>query len=409
LTIPTNQAPSYGRLFAISGFPRLVASMMLARVAEQMVSLVLVLFALQHYGSPEIAGAVTFLSVAPGLLASPIGGALLDRHGRTRLIVIDYAIAGLTLALIAVLAVAERLPVPALLVIVTISSFTQPLGNTGVRTLFPLIVPRPLWERANAIDSNGYVVASIVGPALAGTLVAVFGAPAALAVTASIFAVAALVAIGIRDPGDRTEAGNLLADAWRGLVYVAKHSTLRPLALAVTTANLGGGIFFLALPVLVLTRFGAGPEFVGLLFALSGISGSISVLLMGRISTLGRERQLLAGAMLGTAACFAFVLLFPQPLMVAIAMLLWGVATGPFDVVLFTIRQRRTDAAWLGRAFAVSMALNFAGFPIGSAIAGAVLPVSIELGFALAVAATVAGAVLAYIGIPERDAPAPVS
>ena len=409
MTIPTNQAPSYGRLFAISGFPRLVASMMLARVAEQMVSLVLVLFALQHYGSPEIAGAVTFLSVAPGLLASPIGGALLDRHGRTRLIVIDYAIAGLTLALIAVLAVAERLPVPALLVIVTISSFTQPLGNTGVRTLFPLIVPRPLWERANAIDSNGYVVASIVGPALAGTLVAVFGAPAALAVTASIFAVAALVAIGIRDPGDRTEAGNLLADAWRGLVYVAKHSTLRPLALAVTTANLGGGIFFLALPVLVLTRFGAGPEFVGLLFALSGISGSISVLLMGRISTLGRERQLLAGAMLGTAACFAFVLLFPQPLMVAIAMLLWGVATGPFDVVLFTIRQRRTDAAWLGRAFAVSMALNFAGFPIGSAIAGAVLPVSIELGFALAVAATVAGAVLAYIGIPERDLPAPVS
>ncbi len=405
----THDAPSYGRLFAIAGFPRLVASMMLARVAEQMVSLVLVLFALQHYGSPEIAGAVTFLSVAPGLLASPIGGALLDRHGRTRLIVLDYAIAGVTLALIAALAVVDRLPVPALLVIVTISSFTQPLGNTGVRTLFPLIVPRPLWERANAIDSNGYVVASIVGPALAGTLVAVFGAPAALAFTASIFAVAALVAIGIRDPGGRTEAGNLLGDAWRGLVYVARHATLRPLALAVTTANLGSGIFFLALPVLVLTRFGAGAEFVGLLFALAGVSGSISVLLMGRISTLGRERQLLAGAMLGTAACFAFVLLFPQPLLVAVAMLAWGIATGPFDVVLFTIRQRRTDPAWLGRAFAVSMALNFAGFPIGSAIAGAVVPVSIELALGLAVAATIAGAVLAYAGIPERDAPASVS
>ena len=405
----THDAPSYRRLFAIAGFPRLVASMMLARVAEQMVSLVLVLFALQHYGSPEIAGAVTFLSVAPGLLASPIGGALLDRHGRTRLIVLDYAIAGLTFALIAALAVVDRLPIPALLVIVTISSFTQPLGNTGVRTLFPLIVPRPLWERANAIDSNGYVVASIVGPALAGTLVAVLGAPAALAVTASIFAVAALVAIGIRDPGGRTETGALLADAWRGLVYVAKHSTLRPLALAVTTANLGSGIFFLALPVLVLTRFGAGPEFVGLLFALSGISGSISVLLMGRISTLGRERQLLAGAMLATAACFAFVGLFPQPLLVAVAMLAWGVATGPFDVVLFTVRQRRTDAAWLGRAFAVSMALNFAGFPIGSAVAGVVVPMSIELALGLAVATTVAGAMLVHVAIPERDAPASVS
>jgi len=409
VTSSTHDAPSYGRLFAIAGFLRLVASMMLARTAGQMVSLVLVLFALQRYGSAEIAGAVTFLSILPGLVGSPVAGALLDRHGRTRLMVLDYVIAGCSLALIATLALVDLLPVAALLAIVTITSLTQPLSNTGVRTLFPLIVPRHLWERANAIDSNGYVVASIVGPALAGTLVALFGAPAALAFTASIFAVAALVAIGIRDPGGRTEAGNLLGDAWRGLVYVAKHATLRPLALTVTTANLGSGIFFLALPVLVLTRFGAGAEFVGLLFALAGVSGSISVLLMGRISTLGRERQLLAGAMLGTAACFAFVLLFPQPLLVAVAMLAWGIATGPFDVVLFTIRQRRTDPAWLGRAFAVSMALNFAGFPIGSAIAGAVVPVSIELAFGLAVAATIAGAALAYAGIPERDAPASVS
>ncbi len=409
MTFSIDDTPSYRRLFAIAGFPRLVASMLLARLAGQMVALILVLFSLQHYGSPEVAGAVAFFSVAPGLLASPIAGALLDRHGRTRLVVLDYVIAGTTLALIAALAVGDRLPVPALLVIVTISSLTQPLGNTGVRTLFPLIVPPRLWERANAIDSNGYVVASIFGPALAGTLVAAFGAPAALAVTASIYAVAAVVAIGLRDVGDRTATGKLLADAWRGLMYVAKHSTLRPLAIAVTTANLGGGMFFLALPVLVLRRFGAGPEFVGLLFALSGISGSISVLIMGRIATLGRERQLLAGAMLSTAACFGVILLFPQPLPVAAAMLLWGVATGPFDVVLFTVRQRRTDPAWLGRAFAVSMALNFAGFPIGSALAGAVLPVSIELGFALAVVATLVGAVLAYIGIPARDDNEPAS
>lgn len=409
MTVSTGHPPSYRRLFAIDGFPRLVASMMLARVAGQMVSLILVLFSLQHYGSPEIAGAVAFLSVAPGLITSPIAGALLDRHGRTRLVVLDYVIAGTTLALIAGLAIAGDLPVPALLAIVTVSSFTQPLGNTGVRTLFPLIVPPPLWERANAIDSNGYVVASIFGPALAGSLVAAFGAPAALAFTASIYAVAAVVAVGLRDPGDRGATGNLLADAWRGLAYVAKHSTLRPLAIAVTTANLGGGIFFISLPVLALGRFGAGPEYVGLLFALSGISGSISVLLMGRISTLGRERQLLGGAMLGTAACFGLVALFPQPVAVAAAMLLWGVATGPFDVVLFTIRQRRTDPAWLGRAFAVSMALNFAGFPIGSAIAGAVVPVSIELAFALAVTATVVGAALGYLTIPARDEPVSVS
>ena len=402
VTISTD-APSYRRLFAIPGFPRLVASMMLARTAGQMVALILVLLALQKYGSAELAGLVTFLAVAPGIVGSPIAGALLDRHGRTRLVVLDYFIAAASLALIAGLSAGDALPVPGLLLIVTVSSLTQPLSNTVVRTLFPLIVPKPMWERANAIDSNGYVVASIVGPALAGGLVAGLGAPTALAVTATIFAVAGVVAIGLRDPATRTDTGRLLADAWRGLVYVARHPTLRALALSVSTANLGWGIFFLTLPVLVLREFGGGPEFVGLLFAVLGISGSVAVLLMGRVSTLGRERQLLAASMLGHAAAFALLLLFPNPIVAAIAMIALGISSGPFDIVLFTLRQRRTDPAWLGRAFAVSMALNFAGFPIGSAIAGAVVPISIAAALALAIVFQVVGAVFSMVTIPAEE------
>lgn len=403
MTFSTDDAPSYRRLFAIDGFPRLVASMMLARTAGQMVALILVLLALQRYGSAELAGLVTFFAVAPGIVASPIAGALLDRHGRTRLVVLDYFIAAASLALIAGLAAGDALPVPLLLVIVTVSSLTQPLSNTGVRTLFPLIVPAPLWERANAIDSNGYVVASIIGPALAGALVAGLGSPTALAVTAAIFAVAGVVAIGLRDPATRTDTGRLLADAWRGLVYVTRHPTLRALALSVSTANLGWGIFFLTLPVLVLQEFGGGPEFVGLLFAFLGISGSVSVLLMGRVSTLGRERQLLAASMLGHAAAFALILLFPNPIVVAVAMMVLGISSGPFDIVLFTLRQRRTDPAWLGRAFAVSMALNFAGFPIGSAIGGAVVPFSIAAALAAAVLFEILGAVFSMVAIPAEE------
>jgi MFS family permease len=403
MTLSTDGPLSYRRLFAIEGFPRLVASMLLARVAGQMVALILVLLALQRYGSAELAGLVTFLAVAPGIVASPVAGALLDRHGRTRLVVLDYFIAAASLALIAGLAAGDALPVPLLLLIVTVSSLTQPLSNTGVRTLFPLIVPARLWERANAIDSNGYVVASIIGPALAGALVAGLGSPMALAVTAAIFAIAGVVAIGLRDPATRTDTGRLLADAWRGLVYVSRHPTLRALALSVSTANLGWGIFFLTLPVLVLQEFGGGPEFVGLLFAVLGISGSVSVLLMGRVSTLGRERQLLAASMLGHAAAFALILVFPNPVVAAIAMVALGISSGPFDIVLFTLRQRRTDPAWLGRAFAVSMALNFAGFPIGSAIGGAVVPWSITVALAAAVLFQILGAVFSMVAIPAEE------
>jgi len=110
MALSTGIPPSYRRLFAIQGFPRLVTSMLLARVAGQMVALILVLLALQHYGSAELAGLVTFLAVAPGIVASPIAGALLDRHGRTRLVVLDYFIAAASLALIAGLAAGDALP-----------------------------------------------------------------------------------------------------------------------------------------------------------------------------------------------------------------------------------------------------------------------------------------------------------
>ena len=399
----TTQPVSYRALFAIPGLPRLVASMMLARMAGQMVSLALVLFALDRYGSATIAGLVTFLSIAPGLVFSPISGALLDRHGRTRLVVIDYAVEGLSLVVIATLALANALPVPALLAIVVVTSITGPLSNTGVRTLFPILVPKELWERANAVDSNGYVVASIFGPALTGLLVATLGAPAALLVTGGLFGIATIAAIGIRDPSPRTESGALLRDAWDGLVYTARNESLASLAISISVANIGWGIFFISLPVLVLERLGGDAAYVGNLFALLGIVGFFAVLVMGRVSTRGREPFLLAAAMLGQAVAFSIALFGSgNALLVAVAMVALGLATGPFDVTLFTVRQRRTDPAWMGRAFAVSMALNFAGFPIGSALGGAIVPVSLEAAIGIAVAAQIAAAILAQ-RLPRED------
>jgi MFS family permease len=394
--------PSYRQLFTIQGFPRLVGSMLLARTASTMVQLVLVLFALDRFQSPGVAGAVTFLSLAPGLLVSPIAGALLDRHGRTKLMVLDYFVAAVALALIVALGATQGLSELLLLAIVTVMSLTFPLSQTGVRTLFPLLVPRPLWERANAIDSNGYVVSSIFGPAIAGALVATVGSVWALALTSAMYVVAAVITTGVRDPLGSVPHGKLLADAWAGLVYVARHPTLRGLALSVSTNNIANGLFYIGLPVLVLSRLGGGPAEVGQLFALSGVTAAVSVLFVGRVGTEGRERQLLAGAMILTGLCYVGLLVSPSIVAAAIVMIVIGLATGPFDVVLFTIRQRRTDPAWLGRAFAVSMSLNFIGFPVGSAVGGAIAGTSIELTFAAAAVLCGIAAAVTSVAIPKE-------
>ncbi len=376
--------------------------MLLARTATTMVQLILVLFALDRFHSPGLAGAVTFLALAPGLLMSPIAGALLDRHGRVKLMVVDYVVAASALALIVGLGAADVLSEVLLLAIVTVMSLTFPLSTTGVRTMFPLLVPRPLWERANAVDSNGYVVSSIFGPAIAGALVATVGSLWALALTSAFYAIAAVITVPLRDPLGRVPHGGLLSDAWAGLVYTWRNRTLRGLGISVSTANIANGLFYIGLPVFVLSRLGGGAAEVGQLFALMGVTAAVSVLFVGRVGTEGRERPFLAGAMVLTGIGYGLVLLSPTLLVAALVMAVIGLATGPFDVVLFTLRQRRTDPAWLGRAFAVSMSLNFIGFPVGSAIGGAVAPISLELAFLGALALTMIAAVLAFALIPKE-------
>ncbi|MDQ2912409.1 MAG: MFS transporter, partial [Chloroflexota bacterium] len=248
MSLTAEAPPSYRQLLHIPGLPRLVGSMLLARTGTTMVELILVLFALEHFHSAGLAGAVTFLSLAPGLLISPIVGALLDRHGRVRLMVVDYIVAAAALALIVALGATGLLTEIPLLAIVTVMSLTFPLSTTGVRTMFPLIVPRSLWERANAIDSNGYVVSSIFGPAIAGALVATVGSLWALALTAALYAVAAVITVPLRDPLGRVPHGGLLSDAWAGLVYTWRNASLRGLGLSVSTSNIANGLFFIGLP-----------------------------------------------------------------------------------------------------------------------------------------------------------------
>ena len=138
-------------------------AMVAGRVAGAMLAIALVLFALEQY-SPSVAGVAAALSLVPGLVAAPLVGTLLDRWGRVRLIRLDYLVTAAALVLISALSFASALPAAILLSIVAVFGLTQMFSDSGLRSLFPRLVPKELWERANAADSTGYLVAWIVGP-----------------------------------------------------------------------------------------------------------------------------------------------------------------------------------------------------------------------------------------------------
>jgi MFS family permease len=400
-------APTYRALFAVPGFGRLGAATVVARTGATMQSLVLVLFVLQRFHSPPLAGLVVFLSLVPGILLSPVAGALLDRHRRMLLINLDYAIAAGALSAIAALDAVGRLPVAALLLIVAVSSLTNPLSNSGTRSLFPIMVPRRLWERANAVDSGAYVVAAIAGPAVAGLLIGVVGSEAALLATAGLYVAGLLLLLGMTEPAlERMATTSLAGDALAGLGYVVRHRELRGLAVATAVSNIAFGIISVGMPVLLLTHLHVGDGSVGLMYAVMGVAGLASGVVAGRMDSERREVWFVVVGCAVSALSMLTMLLAAGVggglVVVALAMALFGIANGPFDIGLFSLRQRVTAPAWMGRAFAVSMSLNFVGMPIGSAIAGPIVEHSIPVVFAVAVVVDVIAGVAAILMLRPR-------
>jgi len=135
---PTTLPATYRSLLQVRGLPRLVVAAMLGRIGGQMASVALVLFALERFHSPAVAGITVFASAFPGIVVSPLAGAILDRSGRIKLIMLDYAVAALAMALIVALGAAGVLSAALLVGVAALSSFTNPLSGAGTRTLFPI-------------------------------------------------------------------------------------------------------------------------------------------------------------------------------------------------------------------------------------------------------------------------------
>jgi predicted MFS family arabinose efflux permease len=398
------ELPTYGQLFSVRGFPKLAASTVLARTAGQFWAVALVLFVLLRFHSPALAGLATFLNLAPGLCFSPLAGALLDRHGRHWLILLDYAIAACALTLLSVLSALGWLTPGLLLLVVSLGSLTAPLSFSGTRSLFPLVVPRTHWDRANAIDGGSFALALVAGPALAGFAVALLGGEGTFLAAAGVYVLAGVILIGFSDPASSRERhGPLLRSAWQAVGYVLRHPTLRGIMITFQASNIGFGIVAVALPVLVLQHFRWGAGGVGVLWSVSGVATVAAELLIGRFSTEGRERRIVAVGMAVSALALA-MLIVPHVPAIALAMVLIGIAVAPVELGMIALRQRQTDPAWFGRVLSVSMSLNASGTPLGAALAGPLVERSLPLTLGLAVALALAGVFSALRLIPHEQA-----
>jgi MFS family permease len=353
-----------------------------------MFTLGIVLYALARFHSPAVAGWLSFASIAPGLVISPITGALLDRIGSRWAIAINMLVSSILVTAVVVVDLLGCSSTTMLLVLVALFSLTSPLSAAGVRALLPRLVP----------------ASEVVGPAAAGALAYLAGPTQALIVISLIYSLA-VIAIRVSPspqafPRDET---SLMRQALAGLVRVCGQPTLRGLAVSYSLYQATWGILVVAVPVFSARTFTSGKADLasGLLWACVGVAGGVGALMAGHFRTAGRERNVMMVAMLVTAPAVVAALFGLT--WITVGLMVAGTLTGPIDVGVLTLRQRRTDPAELGRVLSVSMSLNMAGFPIGTALAGVLLLWSVPSAFFAAAFTSILAAIAAAALIPTHD------
>ena len=405
----TETPRSYRQLLRMHGVPELLLAACLSRLAGRMFMLAIVLDVLDRFHSPVLAGWVSFASIAPGLAISPLAGALLDRIGAAKAIVVDMAASATLLFVLAVAGIAGVMTAPFLLLLVTLFSLTSPLSAAGIRTLIPQIVPKDALDRANALDTSSYALIDVLGPALAGVLFGFAGPQATMLAITLLYVLASLglVPLASRTLTRRSDSsGRLIHEAIAGVAYVVRHRSLRGLAISYALYQVSWGVLVVVVPVTVVYELGAGAigdSVVGGLWAIAGIAGGLGALCTGYLRTIQRERQFIAIGALATA-----VAIYPISATLGLLGLTFGLAlvgffAGPVDVGVLSLRQRRTEPNWFGRVLAVSMSLNMSGLPLGSALGGLLVTHSLPMAFAVAAIASALSALSAYVLVPARS------
>ncbi|MGH2830260.1 MAG: MFS transporter, partial [Actinomycetota bacterium] len=216
-----------------------------------------------------------------------VGGAITDRASRRRIMLASDVIRGLTVAAIAVLAATGAIRLWSLVVLAAVFGAADAFFFPASTAIIPELVAGPDLVRANALESFARpLTMQMVGPALGGLLVAVFGTSVAFGLDAATFAVSAACLMAIRARGSpsaqRTGLRREIADGFR---YTRRQPWIWATLLMALAAVLCLSGPFQVLGLLVAKdRLGAGAGGYGLIVAAMGAGGIAGALSASRVA-----------------------------------------------------------------------------------------------------------------------------
>jgi MFS family permease len=333
----------------------------------------LLVFQLTHSAfSLGIATAATFL---PYLLFGLPLGAWMDRVDRKRAMIALDATNALVILSIPLVAELWHLSVWWIYGVTFVQSTVFIAFSAGEFAAIPSLVSTDDLVTANGRIQATYSAAQVVGPLLAGALIAFLPLVWVLAMDAGSFAVSALSLALIRRSfnvatEEPKEATTILHDVREGLRYVLSHPVLRNISAMMALINFVGASTFAQLVLFATERLDASKFQIGLLFA----AGSGGVVITGLLAGRLRKRfSFTALAMTSLMLMGACTIAFAGMRWFWAALPLWAASSGLgilFNINTGSLRQAIVPNNMLSRVLSIAGVLAWSAIPAGALLGG---------------------------------------
>lgn len=337
----------------------------------------LIWYVFETTGSSVSVGLLSFCFTAPVLVGGLLAGWLLDRFDRRAVIALDSLAKGLVIVAVPILGAFDLLPLWIVYAVASLFGLLMMVPLAGVPSLIPSLVGSDQLNAANALETIGFTVGGIVGPPLAGAIIALFGPLDALYLDALSYAVFAWAVWRCRPVAATTDdVDEVRTDS--GLRGAARLIFRNPVLLTTTLMylgfNLGLGALLVILPVFASSLPGGGPALFGLLMAAIAIGELIGSVAAGHLRLPVAEGLAICIAMLASGASLAMLGVGPSIYVALAGLALYGAFSAPLTIWGQTLRMKIIPAHYRGRCFAIMRTLMQSGGPLGGLGAGFALP-----------------------------------
>jgi MFS family permease len=323
-------------------------------------------------GSPIAIGVLAFWRFVPFTIFGLVAGVVADRIESRKLVMATQAGAMAISIALAVVTLTDTATLPIVYVLAGLGGVALAFDAPGRQSLtFQMVGPREL-PNAVALNSGLFNGSRVIGPAIAGLVIAAVGTGLCFAVNAvSFLAVLTALAIVRKDelfPVERDRTATIVGGIRRGAAYAWRDPQLRLILGVVTVVATVGFNFHVLVPLLAADTLHVGPEGFGLLSATFGLGALVGALAAATFHRASWRLFAIGGGAFGVLA----MLLAPVQNAILAGIILFGIGIA---FTLFTANanalvQLAAPSYLRGRLIALYLFAFLGLAPVGGLFAG---------------------------------------